>query len=86
MVCAGLLLLVALGGTAVWAAVRPGGYGRSSNGCVNVSVASSTGGAILHRCGPDARTWCAAEFSQHDQLAALVQAQCRLAGIVSSKQ
>ena len=45
---AGAALVVLLGGVGVWAATDPGSYGRSGNGCVNVVVPSTTGGAILH--------------------------------------
>ena len=44
----GAALVVLLGGAGVWAATDPGSYGRSGNGCVNVVVPSTTGGAILH--------------------------------------
>jgi hypothetical protein len=38
-------------GFGVWSAVSPDTYGPSANGCVNVTIASSTGGATLHYCG-----------------------------------
>src|SRR5206468_5965219 len=34
----GAALVVVLGGVSVWAATDPGSYGRSGNGCVNVTV------------------------------------------------
>ena len=40
----GAALVVVLGGVGVWAATDPGSYGRSGNGCVNVTVPSTTGG------------------------------------------
>jgi len=45
---AGVILLAIFAGVAIWAAVRPGSYGASRNGCITVSVPSTTGGALLH--------------------------------------
>jgi hypothetical protein len=76
--CAALALAVALG---VWAAVSPGSYGRSSNGCVNVVAASSTGGAVLHGCGAKARAMCRNAFAHTSRIAMLTRPQCRLANL-----
>jgi hypothetical protein len=57
-------------------------YGRSGDGCVNVTFASSTGGAIQHACGTAARDLCRSVDGQHNAHAEAVQAQCRVAGIV----
>jgi hypothetical protein len=73
-----LALLVGLG---VWAAVNPGGYGRSHDGCVTVNAASSTGGALLHACGSSAVAMCKAAFEHDDKLSLLTRPQCRLAGL-----
>jgi len=77
---AGAALLVLLGGVGVWAATDPGSYGRSGNGCVNVTVPSTTGGAILHDCGAAAQALCERAFAHHDRIALLARPQCRLAG------
>jgi hypothetical protein len=77
----GVVLLVLAAGIGVWAATDPGSYGKSRAGCVNVTVPSSTGGAILHRCGAGARALCRDAFARHDRLALLTRAQCKLAGI-----
>ena len=77
---AGLVVALAAAGT-VWAATQPGRYGRSANGCVNVMVPSSTGGAIVHGCGATARSMCRAAFAGHDKLARLTRPQCLLAGL-----
>jgi hypothetical protein len=77
----GALLLVLIAGLSVWAATNPGSYGRSRAGCVNVVIPSSTGGAILHRCGPAAQAMCQRAFARHDRLAMLTRPQCRLAGL-----
>src|SRR5512140_3330668 len=79
---AGGALVVLLGGVGVWAATDPGGYGRSGNGCVNVTVPSTTGGAILHDFGAAAQALCQRAFAHHDRIALLARPQCRLAGYV----
>jgi hypothetical protein len=75
------LLVVLVAGAIVWAAASPGRYGRSSHGCVNIVAPSSTGGAILHECGADARALCRAAFSHASRLDLLARPQCRLAGL-----
>ncbi len=81
MAAVGVLVAVAIVGLTVWGASDPGSYGRSRNGCVNINMPSSMGGAIQHECGPAARALCRAAFTRHDQLALLTQPQCRLAGL-----
>jgi hypothetical protein len=77
----GALIVAGLVGLGIWAAVNPGGYGQSRNGCVTVSAASSTGGALLHACGARAVAMCQAAFRHQDQLSLLTRPQCRLAGL-----
>ena len=77
----GVVFLLIFGGVGAWAATGPGSYGRSRDGCVNVNAPSSTGGAVMHACGAQARALCAAAFTGHDELASLTRPQCRLAGI-----
>jgi hypothetical protein len=76
----GLIVLAVLGGAGAWAATSPGSYGRSRAGCVNVTVPSSTGGAILHDCGAAAQALCHRAFTHTDRIAVLARPQCRLAG------
>jgi len=71
-------VLVAVG---IWAAVRPGAYGSSSNGCVTVNMPSSTGGALIHECGQAAKTMCERAFTAGDKVSLLARPQCRLAGL-----
>jgi hypothetical protein len=78
---AGIVLLAIFAGVAIWAAVRPGEYGASRNGCITVNVPSSTGGGLLHGCGQQARAMCRTAYAGHDATARLTRAQCRLAGI-----
>jgi hypothetical protein len=77
----GALVVAGLVGLGIWAAVHPGGYGQSRNGCVTVSAASSTGGALLHACGARAVAMCQAAFTHQDKLSLLTRPQCRLAGL-----
>lgn len=77
----GGVLLAVFVGLGVWAAVNPGGYGRSHDGCVTVNAASSTGGALRHACGSSAVAMCKAAFTHDDKLSLLTRPQCRLAGL-----
>lgn len=77
----GALVIAGLAGTLVWAQTHQGSYGRSENGCVNLTVPSSLGGAVMHRCGAEAQSWCHSAYAAQDRLDLLVQPQCRLAGI-----
>ena len=75
------LVAAAVLGGAAWAIVSPSSVPASRSGCVNVVVASSTGGGLLQRCGAAARAWCRSELGRGDPLAQLVQTQCRRAGL-----
>jgi hypothetical protein len=77
----GGLALAALAGLGIWAAVSPGQYGQSRDGCVTVTAASSTGGSVLHECGAGAVSMCRAAFRHEDRLSMLTRPQCRLAGL-----
>lgn len=82
MVAAILLLLAAV---AVWAAVRPGSYGSSKDGCITVTMPSSTGGALIHQCGAGARSVCKRAYAGTDKKSMLTRPQCRLAGITPAQ-
>ncbi len=81
----GVILLAVIAGVSIWSARDQGSYGRSGNGCVNVTMPSTTGGGLMHGCGATARTMCRNAFTHHDQLAMLTRAQCRIAGLVPAK-
>ena len=74
-------VLAVFAGLGVWSAVGQGAYDRSANGCINVTVVSSTGGAVLHGCGGKARSMCQRAFRHTDQVSRQTQEQCRAAGI-----
>jgi hypothetical protein len=77
----GAIVAVILAGVGIWAAVRPGSYGASRNGCITVTVPSTTGGALLHACGQRARTVCHRAYAGDGPAPRLTTRQCRLAGI-----
>jgi hypothetical protein len=53
------------------------GAGRTAAGCIDVTAASSTGGARVHACGAAARRWCRAAAAQDTPLARAIRPQCR---------
>ncbi len=75
----GVVLVLVFGGLTAWGALSsdPG----SANGCVNLTVPSSTGGATVHYCGAAARSFCATSFRSQDQLSLRARPQCVLAGL-----
>jgi len=77
----GIMLLLVLAGTGIWAAVIPGSYGSSRHGCVTVTLPSTTGGALIHQCGDGARAMCRHAFASTDRVSMLTRPQCRLAGL-----
>jgi hypothetical protein len=76
------LIVAVFAGVAIWAAVRPGAYGASRNGCVTVNVPSTTGGGLLHGCGSQAKAMCAAAYAGTGPAPGPIRQQCRLAGIL----
>ncbi len=81
MAVAGGLIVAVLGGVGIWAAVRPGSYDQSRDGCITVNLPSSMGGSLLHECGGQARAACRAAFARHGAVTSLARPQCRLAGL-----
>ncbi len=81
---AAVLVVVLFGGLAAWGAMAHDSYGTSAHGCVNVTVPNSTGGAVLHHCGAQARAFCQASFRSTDQVSMLARPQCALAGLSPS--
>jgi hypothetical protein len=79
---AALLILAAI---AVWAANRPGSYGASRDGCITVTMPSTTGGALIHQCGAGAKATCRRAYASSDKVSQLTRPQCRLAGLTPSR-
>jgi hypothetical protein len=78
-------VIVAIGlviaAVAVWAAVRPGAYDASKDGCITVNLPSSMGGSLEHQCGSAAKATCQRAYTGTDEISRLTRPQCRLAGI-----
>jgi hypothetical protein len=81
LLTAGLVLAVVAVGAIVWSAFNPGGSGTSKNGCISVTLPSSTGGSLIHECGAAAKTTCRNAFTHGDRISLLTRPQCRLAGL-----
>ena len=77
----GACVILVLGGLGVWGALAPDAYSGSGHGCVNVTLASSTGGATLHYCGAQARSFCKSAFASSDRISLLARPQCAAAGL-----
>jgi hypothetical protein len=71
-VVAGVMLIVAVGGLA-----------ESQRGCLDATVASTTGGARVHVCGTDARRVCAGDRDAALPLDAALRARCRALGLAT---
>jgi hypothetical protein len=78
---AAVVVVVLFGGLAAWGATAHDTYGTSAHGCVSVTVPNSTGGAVLHYCGPRAQAFCQVSFRSRDQVSLLARPQCVLAGL-----
>jgi hypothetical protein len=74
--------LIAVG---AYSAVGADKYGPSANGCVNLTVAGSTGGATLHYCGAQAKSFCRSVYVSNDRISQLARPQCVLAGLTRAK-
>jgi hypothetical protein len=80
----GVLIVLVVAGFATWSALAPDRYSSSGHGCVNLTLPSSTGGATLHYCGAQARSFCQASFRSQDQISLRARPQCVLAGLAPS--
>jgi hypothetical protein len=69
----------------VWSAVSSDNYATSANGCVSLTVPSTTGGGTIHYCGAQAVTFCRAAFAGSDELSLAARPQCDLAGLTKAK-
>jgi hypothetical protein len=80
----GVLAVLVITGVSAWVALASDSYSSSGHGCVNVTVASSTGGSTLHYCGAAARSFCQTSFRSEDQISLRARPQCVLAGLAPS--
>jgi hypothetical protein len=79
------IVVAACAAVGVWSGVSGDKYATSGNGCVSVTVPSSTGGGVLHYCGEQARSFCRTAFANSDQVALAGRPQCVLAGLTRAK-
>jgi hypothetical protein len=71
-VAVGVVVIVAVGHSAA-----------PEHGCLDATVASTTGGARLHVCGADARRVCAGDRAASVPLDAALRARCRALGLAT---
>ena len=69
----------------VWSSVTHDDYATSANGCVSLTVASSTGAGSLHYCGAQAEAFCCESFIKSDPVSLAARPQCDLAGLTKAK-
>jgi hypothetical protein len=69
--------VIALAGVIVLA----GGPAAPAPGCVDATIASTTGGAQFHACGDEARSFCANAASAPTRTGGEARAACRRAGL-----
>ena len=69
----------------IWSAVSSDSYGTSANGCVSLTVPSSTGAGSLHYCGAQAKAFCRSSFAKSDPVSLAARSQCDLAGLTKAK-
>lgn len=75
------LVVFVLGGFGLWSALASDTDGASGHGCVSLNVPSSTGGALIHYCGGQARAFCDDAWARSDHISLLARPQCKLAGL-----
>jgi hypothetical protein len=80
----GAVVLLIIAAIAVWAAVRPGSYGSSRDGCITVPVPNTMGGSVIHQCGGGAKSTCKRAYASTDKISQLTRPQCRLAGLTAA--
>ena len=82
-----VVALVVAAGVAigVWSSVSHDSYATSANGCVSLTLASSTGAGSLHYCGAQAKAFCRSSFAKSDPVSLAARTQCDLAGLTKAK-
>jgi hypothetical protein len=76
----GAILAVACVAT-VLVIVLAGGSSHPKQGCIDVTIASTTGGARYHACGEKAAATCRAAAGRTDAGSSTTREACRRAGI-----
>jgi len=78
------LIVAACVAVGVWSALSSDPLAKSANGCVSVTVASTTGGGVEHYCGAQAKAFCRESFANSDPSSVAAQKQCDLAGLTKA--
>lgn len=68
----------------IWSAVSSDPYGTSANGCVSLTLPSTTGAGTLHYCGAQAKAFCRNSFAKADPVSLAARPQCNLAGLTKA--
>jgi hypothetical protein len=79
LIVVGALLVVAVA-LVVYFAVSGSGSKAGAAGCIDVTIASTTGAAKAHACGSAARRLCRTERGGSTPFATELRTQCRRAG------
>lgn len=69
----------------IWSTVSSDSYGTSANGCVSLTLPSTTGAGTLHYCGAQARAFCRNSFARPDPVSLAARPQCDHAGLTKAK-
>jgi hypothetical protein len=78
------VVVAACAAIGIWSAVSRDPLATSANGCVSVTIASTTGGEVAHYCGAQAKTLCRQAWAGTDPTALAEQKQCDLAGLTKA--
>jgi hypothetical protein len=79
------VIVAACAAVGIWSAVSSDPLATSVNGCVSVTIASSTGGSVARFCGAPAEAFCHTAFQGTDSVSRAEQKQCNLAGLTKAK-
>jgi hypothetical protein len=82
----GVLVVLALGGLGLWSALASDADSASGQGCVSMNVPSSTGGALIHYCGNQAKAFCHDAYIHTDRISLLARPHCRQAGLAGDNR
>ena len=83
IICA--LVVAAIAAGSIWGAVQPDQYATAAKGCVTLTLAGSTGGELIHKCGNDAKTFCRDAYANGDLTSLAIRPACEKAGLTPAK-
>jgi hypothetical protein len=75
-----VIAVLAIAVVAVLFATLRGDSSEIGQGCIRLTVPSSTGGATLRACGQEAARWCSSAEARQGTIVREARAQCRRAG------